>query len=116
MTRCWKSSQRAERGNKPAQFLDNLDSRKSRKLVAFGFLFLCARQGADLGGERPLGLQVIRKARIPLRTLSEQRCIAAKLDSVHSHMYALKTLQAGTAVELDALLPSILDQAFKGEL
>jgi len=29
---------------------------------------------------------------------------------------ALKRLQAETAVELDALLPSILDKAFKGEL
>jgi len=29
---------------------------------------------------------------------------------------ALKTLQAETAAELDALLPSILDKAFKREL
>jgi len=28
----------------------------------------------------------------------------------------LKRLQAETATELDALLPAILDQAFKGEL
>jgi len=28
----------------------------------------------------------------------------------------LKALQAETAAELDALLPSILDRAFKGEL
>ena len=29
---------------------------------------------------------------------------------------SLKRLQAETAAELDALLPSILDKAFKGEL
>ena len=29
---------------------------------------------------------------------------------------ALKRLQAETAAELDALLPAILDKAFKGEL
>jgi hypothetical protein len=29
---------------------------------------------------------------------------------------ALKTLQAATAAELYALLPSVLDRAFKGEL
>ena len=29
---------------------------------------------------------------------------------------ALKHLQAETATELDALLPAILDRAFKGEL
>ena len=28
----------------------------------------------------------------------------------------LKSLQAATAAELDALLPAILDRAFKGEL
>jgi len=29
---------------------------------------------------------------------------------------AIKQLQAETAAELDAMLPSILDKAFKGEL
>jgi len=29
---------------------------------------------------------------------------------------ALRQLQAESAAELDALLPSVLDQAFKGEL
>ena len=29
---------------------------------------------------------------------------------------ALKSLQAGTAAELAALLPALLDRAFKGEL
>ena len=40
---------------------------------------------------------------------NEQRRIVAHLD-------ALKHLQAETAAELNALLPSILDKAFKGEL
>ncbi len=31
-------------------------------------------------------------------------------------MVALKSLQAETAAELDALLPALLDRAFKGEL
>jgi hypothetical protein len=31
-------------------------------------------------------------------------------------MDALKKLQAGTAAELDALLPSILNKAFKGHI
>jgi hypothetical protein len=41
--------------------------------------------------------------------LIERRRIAADLD-------ALKRLQAETAAELDALLPAILNRAFKGEL
>jgi type I restriction enzyme S subunit len=48
--------------------------------------------------------------------LPEQRRIVAKLDALQSEVDALKRLQAGTAAELDALLPAILDRAFKGEL
>ena len=38
------------------------------------------------------------------------------LRKVRAQMNALKRLQAETAVELDAMLPAILDRAFKGEL
>jgi type I restriction enzyme, S subunit len=46
----------------------------------------------------------------------EQRRIVAELDALQAEVDALKRLQAETAAELDALLPSILDNAFKGEL
>jgi len=36
--------------------------------------------------------------------------------ALQTEVDALKGLQAETAAELDALLPSILDKAFKGEL
>ena len=39
-----------------------------------------------------------------------------RLCEVQSEVDALRNLQADTAVELDALLPAILDRAFKGEL
>jgi type I restriction enzyme S subunit len=48
--------------------------------------------------------------------LLEQRRIVAELDAVQAQVEPLKKLQAKTAVELDALLPSLLDKAFKGEL
>ena len=38
------------------------------------------------------------------------------LRKVRAEVDALKRLQAETATELDALLPSILDKAFRGEL
>jgi type I restriction enzyme M protein len=38
------------------------------------------------------------------------------LDDLQAKVDQLKTLQAQTAAELDALLPSILDRAFRGEL
>jgi len=37
-------------------------------------------------------------------------------DALPAEVDALKRLQAETAAELDALLPAILDKAFKGEL
>jgi type I restriction enzyme S subunit len=52
----------------------------------------------------------------PLPPLREQRRIVAELCLVQLEVYSLKRLQAETAAELDALLPSILDRAFKGEL
>lgn len=35
---------------------------------------------------------------------------------MHADADALKRIQAESTIELDALLPSILDKAFKGEL
>jgi type I restriction enzyme S subunit len=48
--------------------------------------------------------------------LPEQRRIVSELDALQAEVDALKCLQAETTAELDALLPSILDHAFKGEL
>ena len=49
-------------------------------------------------------------------SLSEQRRIVAYLDGLQAKVDALKRLQAETATELNAILPSVLDKAFKGEL
>ncbi len=46
----------------------------------------------------------------------EQRRIVTELDALQAQMDALKKLQSDTAAELDALLPSILDKAFTGNL
>ena len=53
--------------------------------------------------------------------LDEQRRIVAHLDSVQAQLaslpaHAFGRLQSQTQEELDALLPSVLDRAFKGEL
>jgi type I restriction enzyme S subunit len=53
---------------------------------------------------------------VPLAPLAEQRLIANHLDELRVKVRSLEQVQAETAAELDALLPSILDQAFKGEL
>ncbi len=62
-------------------------------------------QGAVLNFPFPTGLSV-----------SQQRSIVAYLDDVQARTNALKRMQAETAAELNALLPSILDRAFKGQL
>jgi type I restriction enzyme S subunit len=59
---------------------------------------------------------ILRATPIAYPSLSEQRHIVAYLDNLQAKVDALKRLQAETAAELDALLPSILDKAFKGEL
>ncbi|MCI0744492.1 MAG: restriction endonuclease subunit S [Verrucomicrobia subdivision 3 bacterium] len=63
-----------------------------------------------------LNIGALRKFDLALPPLSEQRRIVAELDALQSEVDALKRLQAETAAELDALLPAILDKAFKGEL
>jgi len=48
--------------------------------------------------------------------LPEKHSIVAYLDNLQAKVETLKRLQAETATELNALLPSIIDKAFKGEL
>lgn len=60
-------------------------------------------------GQYNVGLGRLRAAEIPVPHPSEQLRIVRELG-------ALTRLQAETAKKLDALLPSILDKAFKGEL
>jgi type I restriction enzyme, S subunit len=52
----------------------------------------------------------------PPQDLSEQRRIVAYLDDLQKQTDALEALQTETSAELDALVPSILDKAFRGEL
>jgi type I restriction enzyme S subunit len=63
-----------------------------------------------------LNIGALRRFSLRLPQLAEQRRIVAELDALQAEVDALKHLQAETAAELDALLPAILDRAFKGEL
>ena len=58
----------------------------------------------------------MKEIRVPIPSLSEQRRILGELGALQSEVDTLKRLQSETAAELDALLPSILDHAFRGEL
>lgn len=63
-----------------------------------------------------LNIGALRRFRFRLPQLSVQRLIVAKLNALQAEMDSLKHNQAETSAELDALLPAILDRAFKGDL
>lgn len=63
-----------------------------------------------------LGLSRMSKISFPLPPIPEQRKIIFYLDDLQKQTDALKALQTKTSKELDALMPSILDKAFRGEL
>jgi type I restriction enzyme S subunit len=53
---------------------------------------------------------------IPPHSISKQRQIIEELNSIQAGTSSLRHLQSETTVELNALLPAILDRAFRGEL
>jgi len=63
-----------------------------------------------------INLKDVRTLPLPVPPLPEQRRITSQLHELQRQLIAVKSLQAETVTELDALLPSILDRAFKGEL
>lgn len=69
------------------------------------------------GSAQPsLNATKILATELPLLPLSEQVKVVADLNSVQEKITSVDARQAQTAAELNALLPSILDRAFKGEL
>jgi type I restriction enzyme S subunit len=47
---------------------------------------------------------------------NDQRRMVAYLDGLQAKVNALRALQSASGEELSALMPSVLDKAFKGEL
>jgi type I restriction enzyme S subunit len=97
----------------------------NRKLVESQFIWHMLRSRtvfekawtSTTGSAQPtVPLRAIRELPIPVPPLPEQRHIVEELDSLQERVDSLKKLHAETAAELDGLLPSILDKAFKGEL
>jgi type I restriction enzyme S subunit len=76
-------------------------------------LFPSATGTANQANIGNVDIERIKFAPVPL---VEQRCIVAEVDALEAEVDRLKGLQTQTAAELDALLPAILDLAFRGEL
>jgi|SanBayMetagenome_1026888.scaffolds.fasta_scaffold14629_2 type I restriction enzyme S subunit len=73
-------------------------------------------QIAPQNAQKNINLKIIAALPVPELPPGEQHRIVAYLDDLQAKIDGLKRLQAETATELDALIPSILDKAFKGEL
>jgi type I restriction enzyme S subunit len=67
-------------------------------------------------GKPGLNLANIRSLAVPLPSLLVQQQAVDHLDKVRTRMDALSSHQSAVRKELAALLPSILDKAFRGEL
>jgi type I restriction enzyme S subunit len=71
---------------------------------------------APQSAKKNINLQILSPLPVPRVNLAEQHRIVACLDELQAKVSGLKQRQEETAAEIDALLPSILDKAFKGEL
>jgi type I restriction enzyme S subunit len=87
-----------------------------RHMLRSATVFDKAWQSTTGTAQPTIPLRGIRALEIPLPPLPEQRRIVAYLDDLQAKVDCMKALQVQTQAELDALLPSILDKAFKGEL
>jgi type I restriction enzyme S subunit len=67
-------------------------------------------------GTRRLRTEVLTSLPMPVPPLDEQRRIVGYLDGVRTKAEQLRRLQEETQAEMEALLPSVLDRAFRGEL
>jgi len=74
--------------------------------------------GEKIRGATRKGVNSKIVSELPVRVppLPEQRSIVTELDMLQAKVNTLKRTHAESAVALDAMVPAILDQAFKGEL
>jgi type I restriction enzyme S subunit len=75
-----------------------------------------ARSRGDMIRHLVLVLREIKDLLVPMPSLGHQLELVAYLDSAQAEIGNVRRVQAESAAELDALLPSVLDRAFRGEL
>jgi type I restriction enzyme, S subunit len=82
----------------------------------FGYVRSDLEKIAPRSAQKNINLEILSSLPIPVLQIAQQQSIASYLDDLQAKVDALKQLQSETSTELDALLPSVLDKAFKGEL
>ncbi len=70
----------------------------------------------QMTGQANVNAKKLKSLPIALPALPEQERIVAYLDNLQSRLDTLKRIHVKSSTELDAMIPSILDKAFKGEL
>jgi len=79
--------------------------------------FINQAMASVTGGHYPaLNDKALKAINVMIPDISEQRRLVAYLDGLQAQVAQLRLLQEETQKELSALIPSILDKAFKGEL
>ncbi len=71
---------------------------------------------APQSAQKNINLRILAGLPFSRVALDEQNRIIAYLNNLQARIDALRKIQSETAAELDALMPSILDKAFRGEL
>jgi len=95
---------------------DKVSSEFLCKMLGSGIVYHKAWESITGTAQPTIPLRGLRALSIPLPPLPEQRRIVAYLDDLQAKVNSLKERQSQSSAELEALLPSILDRAFKGEL
>jgi type I restriction enzyme S subunit len=81
-------------------------------LMPEGLFFVGEASPGSADRNRTTSAKALMQILVPVPSFDEQLWF----ENLYEQIEAAKRLQNETAAELDALLPSILDQAFKGEL
>lgn len=71
----------------------------------------------SFGGAQPnISQTIIRATVVPTPPITHQRCVVTRLSELDHQLDTVRNEQSAIQAELSALLPAVLDQAFKGEL
>jgi type I restriction enzyme S subunit len=98
-----------------------VDSRRLLPRFLLHHIFWAAEQGhfTDIKTQTTIahltGIK-LRAYTVHIPSLAEQHRVVALLDALQAKVRAIEALRSQAAADLDALLPSVLDKAFRGEL
>ena len=98
-----------------ALYLTEVSERLDDAYLVYALSNVDLRLKANQAAQPVVSQKKINPMQIPVPPLPDQRRIVAYLDDLQAKVDSLNRLQAETQKELDALMPSVLDKAFKGE-